>query len=491
VSEQRLWLGVDVGTQGVRALVVGSDGRVMSHGTVAFPRRPQPADGMIHDPKADWADGAVAAARDAVGGVQARRIAGVAVCGLFPACALLDADGQPIGDGLLYGDRRAAGFVPLVAGQLDVRLTGDEVSPRLAWLRSTQPAELERARWVVGPAGFVIHLLTDRVTIDPQSAYRWGGLTDAMRTGWSPRALDVLGIPRRLMPDIVVPTAPVGTVTLSAAALTGLPAGTPVMGGVTDSLATLIGHGVVRAGQGLIYYGSTWTAMLATCDLETALKEPSLIGDEAPWRLAAYVVDAGRFVERLRTAMFNGQAYEKLDAAAATVPPGAHGLAVIPVPTARFENGQSLPSRAAIVGIGLEYSQADVWRATLESMGFLIADGLEPDGRQSRWMAAAGTGARSEIWRQIISDITNLEQRYDPRGSAAFGAAFLAAYGLGGVNSLDPVAEGWLTGKEAAWTWPEPRQVMAYRRHRPTWRRLASVVTQIGDVGVADPQYLP
>jgi xylulokinase len=283
------------------------------------------------------------------------------------------------------------------------------------------------------------------------------------------------------MPDIVAPGRVVGHVTPAAAAATGLPRGTPVIGGATDSLATFLGHGAVRRDDTIIYYGSTWTVMVATCDLTKVLVEPSLIDDYVPWRLAAYGLNAGRFLENLRIAAFGGQTSEALDAAAAAVPAGARGVAVIPLPTSRFHGGQVSPSRGAIVGLGLAHTQADVWRAGLESLGYLVADGLDGGPPPTGRVVAAGGGARSATWRGVVSAITGLSQHYHPRGSAALGAALLAARGLGAVESLDAVAEGWLPDAETTCTRSEGAEVAAYCQERRAWRLYAEAVSQLDE----------
>jgi xylulokinase len=438
------WLGIDLGTQGVRAALIAEDGTPLGAGAVDFASRDGSPGMMTHDPDRDWTEGTVAAIRAAIGDADPGRIAGIGACGLFPAIALLDVDGRAVAPALLYGDTRAGAHVAETGRRLGLTLSGDEVSPKLLWLREEQPELLDRAVSAIGPTGFVVRLLTGTTTIDPQSAFRWGGLVDGTRRTWDAGALEELGIRVDLMPQIRDPGSEAGVVSDSAAALTGLRPGTPVVVGTTDSLATFIGHGAVRAGDVLIYYGSSGTLMACTTDLETVLRDPSLIGDGVPWRLAAYALDSGRLLEHLRTTMFGGRPYAELDNEADTVAPGSDGVVVIPHVQGRFDGRRLLPSTGAIVGFGLADGAPQLWRAALEAFGHVVADGRERIPDRLGRVVAAGGGARSATWRHIVGEISGLDQRYDPRGSAALGAAFLAAFGLGGVACLDPVAEGWL-----------------------------------------------
>ena len=438
------WLGLDLGTQGVRAVVIADGGVQLGAGSFGFAVRDGSSGMMTHDPDLDWTAGAIAAVRDAIRDVDPGRIAGIGVCGLFPAVALLDGGGRALGPALLYGDTRARSYFAEAGRRLGVTLSGDEVSPKLLWLREEQPDLLDRAAWAIGPTGFIVRLLTGVATIDPHSAFRWGGLVDVTRRAWDSGALRELGIGVELMPAIHDPGSEVGVVSDAAASATGLRAGTPVVAGTTDSFATFLGHGAVRAGDVIVYYGSSGTLMACTTDLETVLSEPSMIRDGVPWRLAAYALDSGRLLERLRVTMFGERPYAELDAEADRVAHGSNGVIVIPHVGGRFDGRQLVPSAAAIVGFGLADDGPQIWRAALEAFGHVVADGRDRIPDPPARVVAAGGGARSATWRRIVGEISGLDQRFDPRGSAVLGAAFLAAYGLGGVARLDPVAEGWL-----------------------------------------------
>lgn len=465
-----LWLGIDLGTQGVRTVLADTSGRVVGEGRAAFGHRTDPVGAMTHDPVADWTACTLGAIHAAIREVDRAQIAGVGACGLFPALACLDKAGQPVGDAVLYGDGRAKGYVRKVETSLGASLTGDEVSPRLLWLRETQPAEFGRAAMVVGPTGFVTHLLTGRAVIDPHSAFRWGGLVDAARAGWSNAATAALNIDPGLLPEIVAPHEWVGSVTPAAASATGLAVGTPVIGGTTDSFATLVGHGAVRTGDTVVYYGSSWTVLAVTADLEEILDDPRRIDSDVPWQLAAYAIDSGRFIERLRLSMFGGRSYDELDALAAAVPAGARGVVVIPSPTGRFDGRRITPSSGAVLGFGLEHTPGDLWRAALESLGYIAAQGLERIETPVQRVVAAGGGAGSATWRGIVDELTGVRQRHHPQASAALGAAFLTAYGLGGVTSLDPISEGWLSERSSAPAAPEAHQTHRHAAERRAWR---------------------
>jgi xylulokinase len=467
---------VDIGTAGVRVAAYDADGRRI--GQASADRPPSfPGDGaMVHDPEADWWGGTCEALAQLLSTRDGSTIAGVGLAALFPATCLVDADGHALGEGLLYGDQRAARDIGAVEDALGVSLTGDEVTPRLLWLRRVAPDAWTAARRILPPAGYVARRLTGAVMIDPNSAARWGGI--ARGGAWDEDALERLEIPGERLPPIVAPTTIVGRVTAEAAATTGLPLGTPVVAGATDSFAALLGSGVQRPGDALIYYGSSGTLLVATSSFGDAVDDASRFEPGAPFRLAAYAPNSGGLLEQTRVEMFGGVPYAVLDREAADVPPGANGVYVLPHVSGRMVPDIDSEARGAIVGLRLDHRRADVWRAMLESFGWMLMDAQARLERPLDWVVAGGTGARSGTWRSIFSDMTGLPQSMGPADAGTRGAAFIAALATGGVDTVEAIRDRWLTDSPAgAATAPDPVAHERYRQLLPGWLGLDAALS--------------
>jgi xylulokinase len=466
----RAWLGIDIGTAGVRVAAYDVEGRRLA-GAAAERPPAFPVDGaMVHDPELDWWGGtreALAACTAALGEAS---IAGVAVAALFPAACLVDADGMPLGQGLLYGDRRASADVGPVEEALGVRLTGDEVTPRLRWLHRTGPDVWARAARVLPPAGYVTQRLSGRSTIDPTSAARWGGISSG--GAWDADALARLDLSPDLFPSIAAPTAVIGHILREAAAETGLAQGTPVVAGASDSFAALLGSGVRGPGDAMIYYGSSGTLLVGTAPFADAVADPGVFAAGSPFRLAAYAPNSGGFLDRIRTEMFDGRTYLELDGEAAVIPPGANGLFVLPHVSGRMVQGVDPHPMGAIVGLRLDHGRAEIWRAMLEAFGWMLMDARSRMDRAIDWVVAGGTGARSETWRSILSDMTGLPQAMGPADATTRGAAFLAALATGGVEDVAEMRERWLADPERPPTSPDPATHERYQGLLPGWLAL-------------------
>jgi xylulokinase len=464
------WLGIDLGTQGVRAVLFDDEGRVLGTGSsVTLPRSPYPG-WMTHRPDEDWFGGSVASVRQAVGD-RGASVSAIGLTSTFPTFCLVDRSGSAIGEAVLYSDTRATSDIAEAAARLGVTLTGDEVSPRLFWFASRRPEDLARADMVLGPAGYLGRRLTGNGSVDPVSAYRWGGLLDERRASWLPAAARAVGVRPETLPRISAPDEVIGTVTGNAARLTGLVEGTPVVAGLPDTMATLIGHGVTETGDAMAYYGSSGTLLICTVDLQRALRDPSVIGPGRPWELAAYGLNSGVFAESIRRGWLGDAPYDDLDQAAGAVPPGANGLMVLPHVAGRLVPEAEPNRRAAILGVTTEHGRGEVWRAVLESFGYLLMEAQRRSTMRIRILGAAGGGANSAVWRQIVSDMTGLVQHRVQGPGAARGAAFIAGLGMGRFRHLAEIRP-WLTLDAANRTEPDEEVTLRYRALYDVWQRL-------------------
>ncbi|MCK2212658.1 FGGY family carbohydrate kinase [Actinomadura sp. ATCC 31491] len=248
-----VWIGIDLGTQSVRALAVDEDGEVA--GTAARPLTSH-RDGPRHeqDPEQWWRELA-AATREALRGVEPARVRGVAVAATSGTILLTDRHGRPLTPALMYDDRRASAERANEAGaavweRLGYRrMQPNWALPKLLWLLRDAPPGARAAH----QSDFVNRRLVGReVATDLGNALKTG--VDLIAERWPEEVLGLL--PEGVLPEVVRPGARLGTVCATAAAETGIPAGTPVVAGTTDGCAAQLGAGATRAGS--------WNSVLGT-----------------------------------------------------------------------------------------------------------------------------------------------------------------------------------------------------------------------------------
>ncbi len=261
--DQDLWLGIDLGTQGVRALAVTGDGRVLGRGSAPLAGE---RDGDRHEQQPSrWWEGVGTAVREALRPPAAARVRGVAVCGTSGTVLLADPRGTPLTPALMYDDSRAAAEArdaqeagAEVWARLGYRIQPSWALAKLLWLvrrNGAATAGLRGAR-VCHQADFVTTRLVGRpVPTDSSHALKTG--YDPRGRTW-PRALhEQLGLSGLDFPEVVAPGTVLGTVGAEAAAFTGLAEGTPVVAGMTDGCAAQLASGAWDIGQWNTVLGTT------------------------------------------------------------------------------------------------------------------------------------------------------------------------------------------------------------------------------------------
>lgn len=457
------FLGVDIGTLASKAVLVHEDGTVVcSLSDEHAVEHPQPG-WAEHDPEQVWWNGFVALVRRvlALSAVEPRAIAGIGLCGAFPSPCLADAAGRPLGPAILYSDNRAEKILRELNDRHGLSLTGDDITPRLVWIQRHRPEEFARGRRIFNVNSYVGFRLTGTYGVDYGMATWFGGLYSHALGGWDEVMAADLGIPIEWLPPILPADAVTGTVTGWAAKETGLAKGTPVVAGTGDMYLAMLGTGAVEPGEAIVYYGTAGLLLRGIRPIAQVFGRPFLSEPGELAVLAAYVQASGEavhwFAEMINPdsqASTEGgytERYASLDERAARISPGSDGVLVMPHFLGERSPGFRPEARGCIYGLRPHHSQGHVFRAILEAFGFAIRHALleTPPGPPGLGrLYAIGGGARSPLWRQVVSDILQREQVYIPKASGALGAAFLAGVGCGRFTDFGQIREFWLDEKE-------------------------------------------
>jgi xylulokinase len=275
--------------------------------------------------------------------------------------------------------------------------------------------------------------------------------------------LDALGIPASTMPPRLVASSDVvGRLTGDAAIALGLPAGTPVVAGGVDAAVATLAAGVTRPGQHVAMIGSSmcWGYVAHDDDAKNGLvSKPHVFGGPDDIYVFGGAISAGSCITWFRdqfcrdvaheAAIRHVDMHELLDADARAVPAGSEGLAFLP-----YLMGERSPiwdgkASGAFVGLSLYHRREHAYRSVLEGVAYALRDNIEAGAKAAARLDDAlivvGGAARSDLWMQIIADVTARAVRtIEQDVEAAMGAALLAAYGVGLIGE-DEVRRGWVT----------------------------------------------
>lgn len=438
-------IGLDVGTSGSKAVAVDPGGTVVasarsSHG-IDVPRP-----GYVEqDAQSVWWEESCALLQQVGAGLGERRVAALAVSGLGPALVPCDAQLRPLRPAILYGiDTRATHVIAELNERLGAErilerggsvLTSQALGPKIAWLRGHEPDVWRATAGWYTASSFLIAKLTGEYVLDHHTASQCNPLYDLRASTWSRDWVDVV-CPDVPMPRLVWPGEIVGQIGAAAAEATGLPVGLPVLGGTVDAWAEAWSVGVRNPGDLMLMYGST---MFLICVAPGAVPADGLWLTQGiepgSTTLAAGMSTSGLLLSWV--AKLTGRTVEDLVTEAATVPAGADGLLMLPYLAGERSPRFDPDARGVLVGMRLTHTPADLMRAAIEAVAFsarhaLAAfDGAAPAGSSWR-MVAVGGGTASDLWPQIVSDVTGRAQEVplDVVG-AGFGDALLAGEAVG------------------------------------------------------------
>lgn len=440
----RAVLGVDIGTSSSKGVLVDLDGSVL-RSAVREHEVQRPAPGHVEMDAAVWWQEFVSLARE-LGGPDVD-IAAVGVSGMGPCVLVTDTAGTPLRPAILYGvDTRAGAQIAelerrlgtaAIAERGGASLSSQAAGPKLAWIAENEPAVADVASRLFMPASWLAFRLTGAYVLDHHSASQCWPLYDRAAGAWyEPWWAEIC--PWLEAPELRWTGDPAGTVGADAAAETGLPVGIPVITGTIDAWSEAVSVDGVHPGDLFLMYGTT---MFLIDTVPEPVTSPTLWGtagvEPGTHSLAGGMATSGAVTGWLRD-LFGRPDYATLVAEAADSPPGASGLVMLPYFAGERTPVQDPDARGAILGLTIEHTRGDLYRAALEATAFAVRHNIETmrrDGGDIRRIIAAGGGTQSALWPQIVSDVTGLAQVL-PRVTigASYGAAYLAARTVADVS---------------------------------------------------------
>jgi len=480
-----LFLGLDIGTSSVKCILVSMTGDVEAAASAPLDLdTPQPG-WAEQDPEAWW-EASQATIRDLRAKQPAARIDAIGISGQMHSSVFLDRRGAVIRPALLWSDGRTTAecreIVQRAGGEAQLRewvcnpaLEGFTL-PKVLWLRNHEPAAFARLATVLLAKDFVRLRLTGVISTEPSDAS--GTLMfDPMRMRWSEEVLGAVGLPPSLLPDVGGSAIVLGHVTPSAAKLTGLVAGTPVVGGGADNACGAAGVGAITPGEAVSSWGTSGTVLAPTARPRV---DPKLRAHTfchvAPdvWYVMGVVLSAGGafawYRDQCARELPDADRDARLAEEAATIPPGADGVTFLPYLQGERTPHRDASLRAAFTGLSLAHSRAHMTRAVLEGVCFALRDSLtilQELGLAPGQLLLTGGGAKSALIRQLQADVFGLPvTTVNREEGGAYGAALLAAVGAGAFPDLTTAAQRTLTRQ--ALTPPNPE---IHRTYEPIYDR--------------------
>lgn len=458
-------VGVDIGASSCKAIVFDASGKTKGKAQREHPKN-TPNPGWVELDTKQWWNTVAGTIRQAISesNVPPEDIKALGVSSETDGVVPVDDDGEPLRPYIHWSDTRCYPQYDWILSHANIdeiySITGIPLhkswwSPpglKMLWIRENDPEIFAKTKRFLQIGNYVLYKLTGKYLTDYSVAARTM-LFDIQKLEWSERMAALLDIPLSTQPALSKSAEITGRVTEDAAEQTGLSTSTQVVTGGGDTECSALGAGMTSEGQALVSIGTSLmiiiarekptfvpdrkdrelsgTGMFSSChviDNIWLLEAGSMAGAVLAW----FKDEFGHLEEKLASNL-GISAYDVLGTEAKSSTPGPNSpVFVIP--------------KNAIFNLTIEHKRSDLIRSILEAVAFeaqQIIEAAENSGISVRTIIMVGGGAKSDLWRQIVADVTNRPIRSpDMSETGAFGAAVLAGLGTGLYDSLGHVPRG-------------------------------------------------
>lgn len=448
-------IGIDLGTSGVKALLVDRAGGLRGEASRSYPLyREQP--GFSEQEPEDWVTAVIEALGELVSaaGIDAALIKGISFSGQMHGLVLVDREGKPLRRAILWNDTRTTAQCRQIEERLGERLLDlarnraleGFTLPKLLWVQQHEPELLARAATFVLPKDYVRFRLGGTLAIDYSDA---AGtlLLDVAGRRWSGELAAAFGLPAALLPPLLASEDFDGTLRADMAAKTGLSPEVRLYAGGADNACGAIGAGILVPGQTMCSIGTSGVILSYEANGEANYGGKLHMfnhGKRDAYYAMGVTLAAGDSLSWFRQAFAPSMTFDELLALLDETEAGADGLLFAP-----YVSGERTPHadaliRASFVGLDAAHGLPHLTRAVVEGITFSLRESLDllrGFGHAIDGIVSIGGGARSERWLQMQADLFGVHvHRLDSEQGPALGAAMLAACGLGWYETLEACA---------------------------------------------------
>ncbi|MEM8742136.1 MAG: xylulokinase [Pseudomonadota bacterium] len=430
-----MWLGIDLGTSGVKTLMIDEAQEVVAVADAPLTvSRPHP--GWSEQDPADWW-AAAQTTLDALAKSEPARMAqvrGIGLSGQQHGATLLDADDAVLRPCILWNDGRSSEECALLDARADFRgITGNVLmpgttAPKLEWVRRHEPEIFAKVARVLLPKDYLRLCLTGEYLSDMSDSAGTLWMDTAARD-WSPALLEASEMSQAQMPGLVEGSAPAGRLRPELAARWGMVERPVLAGGGGDNAASAAGVGTLRPGAGFASLGTSGVLFVSTAGFAPNTADAVHAFCHAvpeTWHQMGVILSATDSLNWL--ARMTGQSPAELTT---SIDPGLPARA--PLTFLPYLSGERTPhndagARGGFMGLAQVTERADLARAVMEGVAYAFADSFEALKKATtapEMVFAIGGGARSQAWVQMIADATGTALHLPRAGE--FGAAFGAA----------------------------------------------------------------
>ena len=487
------FIGIDVGTSSVKALLVDESGVVIKKATPEYDFS-TPKSLWAEANPSDWWEATQNAIKTLLGNMDSSQIGGIGLTGQMHGMVALDEGGDVLRPCIMWNDQRSHVECKEITNRIGrekiLEITGNPVlpgftAPKILWTQKNEPEVFSAIKKILLPKDYIRFKLTGEFFSDVSDA-SGTSLLDIEKRSWAKEIFQAMEWPLSWMPEVTESTEASSKISEEAAQLTGLQAGTPVVAGGGDCAAQAVGSGIVEEGKISVTLG---TSGVVFAQSDSYKVEPNgklhafCHAVPGKWHLMGVMLSAAGSFQWYKNEFGQDEqriedeggpnAYELLTDGASEIKAGSEGLFFLP-----YLSGERTPhpdpyAKGCFIGMSLRHTKKHLTRSVLEGVSYGLNDSLslmKGLGINPNETILTGGGAQSVLWKQMLADIFFTEcSIVNAVEGAAYGAAILASVGVGRYSSVPEACNSWIQKTESIK--PGPEQDI-YRKYYPVFQSL-------------------
>lgn len=456
----RYVIGVDLGTSGIKILLVDQNGSVEQTITKEYPLY-QDKSGYSEQNPEDWVNQTISGLSDLIdsfdGNVE--NIEGISFSGQMHSLVLLDDNKEVLRNAILWNDTRTTeeckeiyetvGEELLLDITKNIALEGFTL-PKILWVKNHEPDTYSKASTFVLPKDYLRYRLTGKLNMEYSDA---AGtlLLDVKNKKWSKKMCDLFDINTTFCPPLVSSEDEVGNIKPEIANKTGLSSEIRVFAGTADNAAGAIGSGILEDGRTMVSTGTSGVVLSYESSNEKDFQgKVHYFNHGAPdaFYSMGVTLAAGYSLSWFKDTFAKDKSFDELVNEIDSIPAGANGLLFAPYIVGERTPHNDSSTRGSFIGIDSSHEIKHFTRAVIEGITFSLNESLEifrENGKKIDTVVSTGGGSKNENWLQIQADIFNTRViKLSNEQGPGLGAAMLAAYGCNWFETLNESANEFL-----------------------------------------------
>lgn len=442
-----MYLGIDLGTSGVKIIAVNEKGEIKNSVTREYPVH-YSNNGWSDQNPVDWVNGVKSGLKEIFQLVDKESIKGIGISGQMHGLVILGENKEVLYPVILWNDQRTVeeseylnneiGMDKLVEYTSNISFTGFTAS-KLLWIKKNEPKIFEKIRHIMLPKDYIGYMLTGKFYTDVSDAS--GTLFfDVKNRKWSKEMIDILGIKEEYLSKIFESHEIIGSLSKEIQDEFGINHDVKIAAGGGDNACGAIGAGVVDEDKILISLGTSGVVFIPQEKWSLPEKNSmhTFCDSSNKYHFMGVILSAASCLKWWIEEIQNGD-YKKLLEEAESSPLGSKNLFFLPYLTGERTPHSDPFAKGCFIGLSAVHTKGDMTRAVIEGISFALYDSYSLiDGLRPEIIRIIGGGAKAELTRKILTDIFNIKSEVLAiQEGPSYGAAILAMFGVENKKNMN------------------------------------------------------